>query len=77
MVHSQFSAPIKNFGSNSGGEFLSDNFHQLLTLEGTVAQLSCPGAHAQNGIDERKHCHIIESARTLLVSSFVPSHFFG
>jgi hypothetical protein len=46
MVHTQFSATIKIFCSDSGGEFLSDNFRQLLTLERTLSQLSCPGAHA-------------------------------
>jgi hypothetical protein len=77
MVHTQFSASIKKFRSDSGGEFLSDNFRQLLTAEDTLAQLSCPSAHAQNGVAERKHHHIIESARTLLISSYVPSHFWG
>jgi hypothetical protein len=71
------SATIKIFRSDSGGEFLSDNIRQILTLEGTLAQLSCPGAHAQNGVAERKHRHIIESASTLLISSFVPSHFWS
>jgi transposase InsO family protein len=65
MVHTQFSATIKIFRSDSGGEFLSDTFRQILTIEGILAQLSCPGAHAQNGAVERKHHHIIESARTL------------
>jgi hypothetical protein len=60
MVHTQFSATFKIFRSDSGGEFLSDTFCQLLTLEGTLAQLSCPGAHAQNGVAEHKHRHIIE-----------------
>jgi len=46
MVHTQFSATFKIFRSDSGGEFLSDNFRQLLTLERTLSQLSCPGAHA-------------------------------
>jgi hypothetical protein len=60
MVHTQFSATIKIFCSDSGGEFLSDNFRQLSTLEGTLAQLSCPSAHAQNGVAERKRRYIIE-----------------
>jgi hypothetical protein len=77
MVRTQFSATIKIFRSDSGREFLSDNFCQILTLEGTLAQLSCLGAHAQNGVAERKHRHIIESARTILISSFVPSCFWS
>jgi hypothetical protein len=77
MVHTQFSTPIKNFRSSSGGEYLSDSFHQFLTSEGTLAQLSCPGAHAQNGVAECKCHHVIETTRTLLISSFVPSHFWS
>ena len=56
---------------------MSDLFCQFLISEGTLPQLSCPGAHPQNGVAERKHCHIIETARTLLIASFVPSHFWG
>jgi hypothetical protein len=37
MIHTQFSTHIKTFRSGSGGEYLSDNFRQFLTSEGTLA----------------------------------------
>jgi hypothetical protein len=75
MAHTQFSDPIIIFCFDSGGEYLFDSFQQFITSEGTLAQLSCLGAHAQNRVAECKHRHVIETTHTLLISSFVPSHF--
>jgi hypothetical protein len=38
---------------------------------------SCTDTPEQNGVAERKHRHIVETARSLLLSAFVPSEFWG
>ena len=77
MIHTQLSASIKTFRSDSGGEYTSQAFRSFLSTEGTLPQLSYLGAHAQNGIAERKHRHILKTACALLLGAFVPPHFWA
>jgi hypothetical protein len=49
----------------------------LLALDGTIHQTSCTDTPEQNGVAERKHRHIVETARSLLLCTFVPSEFWG
>ena len=75
-VETQFSSRIKVLRSDSGGEYMSHEFHDFLQNKGIVSQRSCPYTPQQNGVVERKNRHLLDVVRTLLLESFVPSSFW-
>ncbi|CAL8157377.1 unnamed protein product [Prunus armeniaca] len=72
----QFSATLRVFQSDGGGEYLSNKFKHYLLTKGIVHQISCPYTPEQNGLAERKHRHILETAITLLQTAHLPSKFW-
>ncbi|CAL5429371.1 unnamed protein product [Camellia sinensis] len=77
MIRTQFSTTIKILRSDLGGEYYLSEFEEYLATHGTIHQSSCSDTPAQNGRAERKHRHLLDTARSLLLSSFVPSVFWG
>jgi hypothetical protein len=65
------------FHADSAGEYISKQLHGVLAEQGTLAQFSCPGAHAQNGVAEHKHRHLLETTRAMMIASSLPTHFWA
>jgi len=76
LIKTQHSTVIKCFRCDLVEEYTSNKFCQLLALDGTIHQTSCTNTSEQNGVAERKHRHIVETAHSLLLSAFVPSEFW-
>ncbi|KAK4373109.1 hypothetical protein RND71_008493 [Anisodus tanguticus] len=76
-VKTQHSAIIKCFRADLGGEYTSGDLSGIFKADGTIHQSSCTDTPQQNGVAERKHRHIVETARSMLLSASVPSEFWG
>ena len=77
LVKTQYSSVIKYFHCDLGGEYTSNHFSQLLASDGTIHQTLCTNTPEQNGMAERKHRHLVETAHSFLLSASVPSAFLG
>lgn len=75
IVKTQHSAIIKYFRCDLGGEHTSNAFSNLLAFDGTIHQITCTSTPEQNGVAERKHRHLVETARSLLLSASTPVNF--
>ena len=76
MVETQFSKRIKTFRSDNALEYTQYAFQALLHSY-TVHHLTCPGTSQQNGRAERKLCHILNTVHAILLSTKVPTPFWG
>jgi hypothetical protein len=75
FVHTQFHVSIANIRVDNGGEFFS--IRDFFKQNGTTYQHSCVYTPQQNGVVERKHHHILESARAFRFQAHLPLLFMG
>ncbi|KAL3820422.1 hypothetical protein ACJIZ3_006327 [Penstemon smallii] len=66
---------IRSLQSDWGGEFRS--LRKILEQFGISHRTSCPYAHSQNGLVERKHRHIVETGLALLSHSSLPHRYWS
>jgi transposase InsO family protein len=64
------------FGDNAA-EYLSNEFQAFLAQEGITWQSTVPNSSEQNGISERGHLTIMNSARSMLLHARLPKQFWG
>ncbi|GAU28547.1 hypothetical protein TSUD_268860 [Trifolium subterraneum] len=74
MAHTQFNAKIKCIRSDNGPEFKLETFYNE---HGIVHHCSCVATPQQNGIVERKHQHILSTARALLFQADLSKTFWA
>jgi transposase InsO family protein len=72
-----FQNTLKAFRSYNALEYTQNDFQNILKHYGTAFQLSCPGTSQENERAERKLRHILDTVYALLLSSLVPTPFWG
>lgn len=74
QVERKFDTKILAMQTDWGGEYQAlDSFFQRVGISNRV---SCPHAHQQNGVAERKHRHIVEMDLALLANASMPLKFW-
>lgn len=75
LVENQFDTKIKTMYSDKGGDFI-----KLCTYlqNHDISHLTTPPhTHEHNGLSERKHRHLTETARCLMSLTSLPSQFWS
>ncbi|GJR20896.1 cysteine-rich receptor-like protein kinase 8 [Tanacetum coccineum] len=77
FVNTQFNKFVKVVRSDNALEFVKGECGPYLQSQGILHQTSCVDRPQQNGRVERKHRHILDTARALRLHSHLPLKFWG
>ncbi|XP_074293809.1 uncharacterized protein LOC141620974 [Silene latifolia] len=77
QIQTQFGKLVKIIRSDNGTEIFQATCSQLFLARGIYHQRSAPYTPQQNGRVERKHRHLIETARALMLYAGLPKKFWG
>lgn len=62
--------------TNGGEEYVNSMMKSFLDQKGIEHQISCLYTPQQNGIAERKHRHLVETALSLMIEASIPAMFW-
>ncbi|KAJ9542449.1 LOW QUALITY PROTEIN: hypothetical protein OSB04_028955 [Centaurea solstitialis] len=68
---------LKELDVIMGGEFTSKDMMCFYKENGILLETTCPHTPQQNGTVERKHRHLLETARALRFEASLPKRFWG
>jgi len=74
FIQTQFETTIKIIRSDNETEFFMTNF---FINKGIIHQTSCVNTPQQNSIVERKHGHLFNVARALMIESHLPKIYWS
>ncbi|KAK8593024.1 hypothetical protein V6N12_045113 [Hibiscus sabdariffa] len=76
-VQNQHGKSIKALRLDRGGEYLSQDFDELLKECGIVSQLTPPGTPQWNGVSERRNRTLLDMVRSMMSHTELPTSFWG
>ncbi|KAK8554259.1 hypothetical protein V6N12_031225 [Hibiscus sabdariffa] len=76
-VQNQHGKSIKALRSDRGGEYLSQDFEELLKECGIVSQLTPPGTPQWNEVSERRNRTLLDMDRSMMSHTDLPTSFWG
>ena len=76
-VQTQYGVVVKVLRSDNGTEYTNTVFREYLSSQGIQHQTTCPYTPEQNGVAERKNMHLLETARSMMISMNVPKYLWG
>ena len=76
-ICTQFNTSICILRSDNAKEYFSTRFSSFMSSHWIIHKSSCAYIPQQNGVAKRKNCHLVETARTLLLDHKVPQRFWG
>ena len=77
LIQTQFSTPIRRFRSDNAKDYVNSTLTTFFNTHGIIHETSYPYTRQQNGLAERKFCHVLETSHTLLFHMHVPKYFWG
>ena len=75
-ISTQYSITPKVIRMDNALEFVQSALEEHCASLGIIHQTSCPHTSQQNGIAERRHRHLLDMTRTLLVEMGVPHYLW-